>query len=119
MRNKCKEQGLVDTDENCKAVFIQKVKENLHIVLGFSPNEEFKARCRKFPALVTCTTIDWFQPWPHEALKSVARNFLINRDKEKPKQYADVDIEMTEKTLNNIALFMADAHTMVEKDIAV
>jgi dynein heavy chain len=60
MRNKCKEMGMPDTDENCMIAFITRVKENLHVVLGFSPNEKFRARCRKFPALVTCTTIDWF-----------------------------------------------------------
>ena len=26
----------------------------------------------KFPALVSCTVIDWFQPWPYQALKNVA-----------------------------------------------
>lgn len=52
--------GMVDSDENCMTAFILRVKENLHVVLGFSPNEAFRARCRKFPALVTCTTIDWF-----------------------------------------------------------
>ncbi|CAL6039825.1 Outer-arm_dynein beta [Hexamita inflata] len=119
MRNKCKEMGLVDTDENCMKVFIQRVKENLHVVLGFSPSEQFRARCRKFPALVTCTTIDWFQPWPHEALRSVAKNFLLNRDKEKPRQFNDVEIEMDDKQIDAIALFMADCHTLVEKDVAV
>ena len=29
-----------------------------------------------FPALVNCCTIDWFLPWPREALKSVAEYFL-------------------------------------------
>lgn len=94
MRNKCKEMGMPDTDENCMIAFIARVKENLHVVLGFSPNEMFRARCRKFPALVTCTTIDWFQPWPHDALRSVAKNFLINRDKEKPKKYNDIEVDI-------------------------
>lgn len=119
MRNKCKEVGLVDTDENCMKVFIMRVKANLHIVLGMSPNEEFRARCRKFPALCTCTTIDWFQPWPHDALKSVAKNFLIHREKEKPKSCADTDVELDDKMIDSIAQFMADAHTMIEKDISV
>lgn len=38
--------------------------------------EDFKRRLRMFPALVNCCTIDWFLPWPQEALKSVATFFL-------------------------------------------
>ena len=37
---------------------------------------EFRNRARKFPALVSCTVIDWFQPWPKEALASVGTRFL-------------------------------------------
>jgi dynein heavy chain len=40
--------------------------------------EAFKVRLRMFPALVNCCTIDWFLPWPKEALKSVAEYFLAN-----------------------------------------
>lgn len=30
----------------------------------------------KFPSLVSCTVMDWFQPWPREALASIGRHFL-------------------------------------------
>jgi len=30
-----------------------------------------------FPALVNCTTIDWFLPWPEDALRSTAHNHFI------------------------------------------
>ena len=33
-------------------------------------------RARKFPALVNCTVIDWFQPWPMDALYNVGAKFL-------------------------------------------
>lgn len=53
------------------------IKEKLHVVLCFSPMApEFRARARKFPALVSCTVIDWFQPWPKDALASVGTRFL-------------------------------------------
>jgi dynein heavy chain len=49
--------------------FIQKAKSNLHVVLAMSPiGEDFKRRLRMFPSLVNCCTIDWFLPWPKEAL---------------------------------------------------
>jgi len=42
--------------------FIQIVKEQLHVVLAFSPiGNSFRTRIRKFPSLVQCCTIDWFQ----------------------------------------------------------
>ena len=28
---------------------------------------------RMFPSIVNCTTIDWLNPWPEEALLTVAR----------------------------------------------
>ncbi|CAF4438120.1 unnamed protein product [Adineta steineri] len=32
----------------------------------------FRTRCRMFPSLVNCCTLDWFSEWPREALLSVA-----------------------------------------------
>lgn len=59
--------------------FIRRVKQNLHIVLAFSPiGEAFRDRLRKFPALINCCTIDWFTSWPSDALMAVAQRFLSN-----------------------------------------
>lgn len=59
------------------AFFIQRVRENLHIVLAFSPiGDAFRDRLRKFPALINCCTIDWFTAWPSDALLAVANKFL-------------------------------------------
>lgn len=33
-------------------------------------------RCRYFPGLVSNTNIDWFFPWPEDALTAVANNFM-------------------------------------------
>ena len=33
-----------------------------------------------FPALVNCTTIDWFSEWPNDALKEVAMKYLNDAD---------------------------------------
>ena len=34
----------------------------------------FRSRCRMFPSLVNCCTIDWFIEWPKEALLSVSKS---------------------------------------------
>ncbi|XP_015203470.2 dynein axonemal heavy chain 12 isoform X1 [Lepisosteus oculatus] len=59
------------------AFFVNRCKENLHVVVAFSPiGEAFRNRLRQFPSLINCCTIDWFQPWPEEALERVANKFL-------------------------------------------
>ncbi|KAF5288993.1 hypothetical protein FQA39_LY03872 [Lamprigera yunnana] len=59
--------------------FVQLVREQLHVVLVMSPiGDAFRNRIRKFPAIVNCCTIDWFQPWPEDALLAVATTFLGN-----------------------------------------
>ncbi|XP_078517697.1 dynein axonemal heavy chain 12 [Lissotriton helveticus] len=59
------------------AFFVNRCRENLHIVVAFSPiGDAFRNRLRQFPSLVNCCTIDWFQPWPEDALERVAVKFL-------------------------------------------
>ncbi|KAG1961895.1 dynein heavy chain 12, axonemal [Pimephales promelas] len=59
------------------AYFVNRCRENLHIVVAFSPiGDAFRNRLRQFPSLINCCTIDWFQPWPEEALERVANKFL-------------------------------------------
>lgn len=49
----------------------------LQVVLCFSPVRfTLRTRARKFPALVNCTAIDWFHPWPQLALQSVSSSFI-------------------------------------------
>ncbi len=40
--------------------------------------EGFRTRARRFPGLVNCTAIDWFHPWPRDALKNVAEMKLAD-----------------------------------------
>nr|XP_044991758.1 dynein axonemal heavy chain 12 [Jaculus jaculus] len=59
------------------AFFVSRCKDNLHVVVAFSPiGDAFRNRLRQFPSLINCCTIDWFQPWPEDALERVAVNFL-------------------------------------------
>ena len=77
VRSACKGEGILDTPENLWQFFINRVKKNLHMAICFSPvGDAMRNRARKFPALINCSVIDWFQPWPKEALRSVATKFL-------------------------------------------
>ncbi|XP_043498185.1 dynein axonemal heavy chain 7-like isoform X3 [Polistes fuscatus] len=58
-------------------LFVQIARDQLHIVVAMSPiGDGFRNRIRKFPALVNCCTINWFQAWPEDALIAVATRFL-------------------------------------------
>jgi dynein heavy chain len=60
----CKSDGINPTPNNVWAYFISRVKKNLHMSLCMSPSDVFRNRARKFPAIINCTVIDWFHPWP-------------------------------------------------------
>eukprot|EP00930_Biecheleria_cincta_P100463 TRINITY_DN920_c0_g1_i2.p1 TRINITY_DN920_c0_g1~~TRINITY_DN920_c0_g1_i2.p1 ORF type:complete len:4610 (-),score=1017.36 TRINITY_DN920_c0_g1_i2:106-13935(-) len=77
VRSGCKGAGIQDTPENLWMFFISRIRKNLHMSLCFSPvGDAMRGRARKFPALINCTVIDWFQPWPYDALYDVGRKFL-------------------------------------------
>ena len=80
------------SDSEIMLDFIQKAKTNLHLVLTMSPiGEDFKRRLRMFPSLVNCCAIDWFLPWPKEALQSVAEYFLNQMDLDERDGFVNVD----------------------------
>ncbi|XP_069482525.1 dynein axonemal heavy chain 6 [Ambystoma mexicanum] len=81
-RPKAKEAGIPEgSRDEVFQFFINRVRQKLHVVLCMSPvGEAFRARCRMFPSLVNCCTIDWFVQWPREALLSVSKTFFITVD---------------------------------------
>ncbi|KAJ3091962.1 Dynein heavy chain 2, axonemal [Quaeritorhiza haematococci] len=65
------------SSEAVYAIFLERVRSNLHVVLCMSPvGDAFRNRLRMFPSLVNCTTIDWFSEWPEDALQEVALKYL-------------------------------------------
>jgi len=82
MRRIAKTEGVrAVTHEELFAFFMQRVMQNLHIVLCMSPvGDAFRERTRMFPGLVNCCTINWFNDWPVDALKEVAARKLQHSD---------------------------------------
>lgn len=88
------------------SLFINRVKQNLHLVLALSPiGELFRKRLRMFPSLVTCTSIDWFSDWSPSALASVANELYS-------------DLFNDEKVMSIATQFSVLAHTSVIKHSA-
>ncbi|NXC27886.1 DYH9 protein, partial [Campylorhamphus procurvoides] len=104
VRNEVKGRGLVDSRETCWKFFIDRVRRQLKVVLCFSPvGSKLRVRSRRFPAIISCTTIDWFQEWPQEALESVSLCFLR-------------DMEIVEDSVkDSISKFMAHVHISVNE----
>jgi dynein heavy chain len=72
-----RKQKLPETKEFRWGYFVNKCRENLHIVLAMSPaGDQLRLRCRNFPGLISNTTVDWFFPWPEDALQAVSEAFM-------------------------------------------
>jgi dynein heavy chain len=103
VREEVKQKGMIDTAENCWKVFIYRCRDNLHIVLCFSPSgDDLRRRCRDFSGMVSNTGIDWFDPWPEEALSAVSTYFLEGESK-----------LISEQVLPQIVAHMVFAHKQI------
>ncbi|DAZ93925.1 TPA: hypothetical protein N0F65_008868 [Lagenidium giganteum] len=102
LRAEAKARGIPDTKDHLQDFFFERVRSNLHVVLAFSPvGNDLRVRCRNFPSLVSCCTIDWFHPWPKEALIDVSFKFL-----------KDVELA-TQAIQENVCHHMAEMHMSV------
>jgi len=102
LRNEAKSNGVPDLPEAMLAFLISRVRTNLHVVLCFSPvGDTFRVRARRFPALIMSTAIDFFHPWPRDALISVAVRFLD-------------EVELPSSNIREqLAIHMAEEHLSV------
>lgn len=63
-------------------VFTDKVQTNVHLILCHSPvGEHLRVRARKFPGLISGTTIDEFHPWSRDALVQTGTAFLQGKSR--------------------------------------
>jgi dynein heavy chain len=96
-----KEKGLPDSKDAMWSYFIEQSRDNLHIVMAMSPvGDDLRRRCRNFPGMVNNAVIDWFQPWPAEALRSVADKFLA-------------EVELPEDLRSSVTSHMMAVHQSV------
>eukprot|EP00232_Nephroselmis_pyriformis_P029065 CAMPEP_0182867354 /NCGR_PEP_ID=MMETSP0034_2-20130328/8675_1 /TAXON_ID=156128 /ORGANISM="Nephroselmis pyriformis, Strain CCMP717" /LENGTH=4528 /DNA_ID=CAMNT_0024999703 /DNA_START=83 /DNA_END=13669 /DNA_ORIENTATION=- len=107
VRAAAKKEGAGETQDLLYAFFLERVRANLHVVLCLSPvGEAFRERCRMFPGLVNCTTIDWFTEWPGDALYEVAQ-----------RQLSDIDLG-GDDVKNKICQSFVTAHSSVSEKSA-
>jgi dynein heavy chain len=104
VRAEAKGAGFMDTPDQLFDFFLEKVRKNLHLALCFSPvGDAFRFRARKFPGIINCTSMDWFQEWPRNALIDVSTRFL-----------EDVELP-TEDIREQIGLHMAEVHLSISE----
>uniref|UniRef100_H3DNF8 Dynein axonemal heavy chain 2 n=1 Tax=Tetraodon nigroviridis TaxID=99883 RepID=H3DNF8_TETNG len=81
LADSAKRDNVLQTPDSMFSYLIERVRNNLHVILCMSPvGELFRQRLLQYPALVNCTTIDWFCEWPRDALLEVAERFLDGLD---------------------------------------
>jgi dynein heavy chain len=102
VRKPARAAGVEETGDALWEFFVGRVRDNLHLVLAMSPvGTSFRSRCRSYPGLVNCMTIDWFQRWPADALVEVANRFI-----------SDVPMD-DEAHRSKVALIFSTVHTSV------
>lgn len=61
-----------------------------------------RIRSRKFPGIINSTIVDWFHPWPKDALVDVAGRFI-----------AEIEFP-NDEIRDSIALNMAECHSSID-----
>ena len=96
---------LEDTQDNLWNFFMGRVRDNLHLCLCFSPvGDKFSTRARNFPGLINGCTIDWFLPWPQDALVAVSTKFI-----------GDFEMACDDKAKDELQTHMGFVHVAVTR----
>jgi dynein heavy chain len=100
-----KGKGYEPTTSELGAYFLNAVRDRLHIILAFSPvGTKFRTRASMFPSLFSECSVDWFLPWPKEALTDVSKRSLGN-----------FEIEATKEVKAAVVEHMGEIHKLCEK----
>lgn len=63
------------------STYVERVRDLFHIILCMSPvGDALRIRCRMFPSLVNCCTLDWYDSWSEAALLNVSTQFISELD---------------------------------------
>lgn len=99
-----------ETKDAVYQTYVERVRDYFHVILCMSPvGDALRIRCRKFPSLVNCCTLDWFDNWPEEALLSVADRFLSTV----------TDLAPTKEESEALKTKLAKMFTLVHKSVEV
>lgn len=115
LKDQCLALGWPATKEGAFSLFVKNVQSKLHVMLCMSQiGESFRTRCRQFPSLINCCTIDWFTPWPEEALLGVGMRLLTSkaRDKETGAMFDAID-DVDDSVREALAKFCVEVHSNV------
>ncbi|XP_032239531.2 dynein axonemal heavy chain 6 isoform X3 [Nematostella vectensis] len=103
--------GIQDTKEATFNFFIHRVRKKLHVVISTSPvGPSFRQRCRLYPSLINCCTIDWYDKWPQDALRSVAVSYLESME------FEVVEVPDKAALKRSLASAFVQVHQDVEDD---
>lgn len=113
-----KRAGISSATEAMYGFFMERVRNNLRIVLCFSPiSENFRIYLRQYPALINSTTSNWIRNWPEEALLEVSQNFLLNCRIHLKAEMTESEQEKTRELENKLqkstAIIFSRIHTSV------
>ncbi len=78
----------LETRENKHSLFVERVRDNFHVVLSASPvGDTLRLNCRKYPSLLSCCAPIYFYPWPEQAYESVCEKLISELESvDKPTQ---------------------------------
>lgn len=99
-----KSLGRIEQKDILYATYIERVRDLFHIILCMSPvGDSLRIRCRMFPSLVNCCTLDWYDSWSEAALLNVSKKFINEIE------------EISDENKDKLAQMCMYTHLSVEK----